>query len=193
MKIAKKIKLVLMGVLMLFGFFSETSFAKDNEGSAISVALMGEMFNGGTPFVLLEYSKENKNIGINLSTTRWEREYPEYPSGYNKSNGRIYLVGARATYNLPWEWELNSKSKQKDSVRICLYAAGELNWIWIKTNWIKETTLQKAMLIGAELFPKRTDFSIIAEIAPAWLGEEEVKVTYNIGCKWYLYGGGEKK
>ena len=160
-------------------------FAKNN--SKISAGLFGEFFTGGSPNLSIGYHKWNIGLGVNLGYASWERDYSEYPAEYNKSNGGIYMLGGRAEYYLPWKIKL----KQKSSLHT--YMAGEINKFWIKTNWINKATLQKAFLVGVEIFPKGDSFSINVEAGPSWgFDVPDCSATYNIGCRWYI-GRGEKK
>lgn len=170
----------------------------------ISIGLQGEMLTQGTPHLSIEFHKGQKSMGFNLGYASPPQEYPEYPSGYNKSQWRVYMAGVRIGHQiipllpLPWGERLNFLKPYNP------YMVGEFNKIWVRTDWISAASSQKALILGVKIFPlKKENLYLIFEAGLAQFkgaGDAELGVsetskiseTYNIGVGWEFPMGVKK-
>jgi hypothetical protein len=188
-----KIKFVLL-MMVILGL-SSAIFAENSP--RVFGELKGEMCTGGTPYLTIGcrgWPNSKYSIGINLSLANWEQNYSEYPTSYNRSEGKIYMIGSRIERQV-WETKFNAFKDSKGEMKT--YVVVEVNAIVARTTWIKETFWQKALLVGTKIFPvKENNFYIALEAGASHeAGVSEItanndgygtKLTYNIGCGYTL-------
>ncbi len=125
---------------------------------------------------------------INFSRGKWEEEY-KYPPPFDRSEGKITMIGFRGTcifFNL-------QKGGEKKWYKLFLskirpYGSGEINCYDTETTWWKEKILEIALYGGIEI--RIFSFSLQGLFQPLWMN---VYLLTEGGYQWYFLSGDKER
>jgi len=155
----------------------------------IDIRFQGELPTGGYPYIGIDFGGERWTGGINLSAAEKEVEY-EYPSPYNFSKIKIFMVGGRVSYycpkyNLP-EWMLPYNP----------YISAEINPHVVNTTWVKNKIIWEVGIYMGGGFRVSPFLTLFGEVGLQHFAQKEEKgisfISYNVGIKLPLKGGEER-